>query len=391
MARHFAANFVNLLILLLIVAGGVVYWGQNEFVKEGPLEQSIFIEVPRGGTIRGVTEDLAEKGAITNAMVMRLGAKYTEKAAALKFGNYEIPAGASMEDILVIVTKGGRSVFRYVATYRINVGGSSMVLAERDADSGSLVELASFAAGEELPEAYTELVLTRTPINYRVTVVEGTTSWQIVEGLKQADFLGGELNEVPPEGSLAPNSYEVRRGTLKTEVLEDMFQAQSKILAEEWDDREDGLPLFTPDEALILASIIEKETGVSSEREEVSSVFINRLNKGMKLQTDPTVIYGITEGKGVLGRGLRRSELAKKTPYNTYVIKALPPTPIANPGRAAIRAALHPAETDYLFFVADGTGGHAFSRTLVEHNSNVAKWRRIEAERKKNAKKKQSN
>ncbi len=390
MAKHFAANFVNLLILLLIAAAGVIYWGQSEFRKPGPLTQSVFIEVPRGGSIKGVSEDLAEKGAISNAMILRLGAKYTKQSRNLKYGNYEIPAGATMEDVLAIITKGGRSTFRYLASYRININGATLVLTERDAENGGMKEMLRFKATEEKPAAYQELVATRVPINYRVTVVEGVTSWQIVEGLKKADFLGGDVLEIPPEGMLAPDSYEVRRGTLQTEVLDQMFAAQKRILAEEWENRAAGLPLKTPEEALILASIVEKETGVSPERGEVAAVFVNRLNKRIKLQTDPTVIYGLTDGKGVLGRGLRRSELVKKTPYNTYVIPALPPTPIANPGRAAIHAALHPNASNNLFFVADGSGGHAFAETLVQHNRNVANWRKIEAKRRKEAKKKKN-
>lgn len=385
MARHVAANFLTFLILLLVAAAGAIFWGQKEFRAPGPLQEAIYIEVPRGGNFRGVSEDLAAKGAIRSAMIMRLGAKYTNQSQNLKFGNYEIPAGASIEDILEIVTKGGRSTYRYLASYRINIGGATLILSERDAQSGGMKEMLRFKADEEKPEAYQELVASRVPINYRVTVAEGVTSWQIVEGLKKADFLEGEVVDVPPEGMLAPDSYEVRRGTLQSELLEQMQTAQEKILAEEWENRAEGLPLKSKEEALILASIVEKETGVASERGEVAAVFVNRLNKGMKLQTDPTVIYGLTEGKGVLGRGLRRSELVKKTPYNTYVIPGLPPTPIANPGRAAIHAALHPNVSNNLFFVADGTGGHVFAETLVQHNRNVSNWRKIEAKRRKEA------
>ncbi|MFT6119249.1 MAG: UPF0755 protein [Yoonia sp.] len=160
-----------------------------------------------------------------------------------------------------------------------------------------------------------------------------------------------------------------------------MTSAQSQILAEAWAGRADGVPLASPEEALILASIVEKETGVAEERRQVASVFVNRLNQGMRLQTDPTVIYGITQGEGILGRGLRQSELRRETPWNTYVIPALPPTPIANPGRASIEAALNPDSTPFIFFVADGTGGHAFATTLADHNRNVQVWRAIEAER----------
>jgi UPF0755 protein len=216
---------------------------------------------------------------------------------------------------------------------------------------------------------------------YRVSVPEGLTSWQIVEGLRAADFLSGEIAEVPPEGMLAPDTVEVQRGADRQEILDGMIAAQEAILAQAWANRQDGLPLASPEEALILASIIEKETSVPEERGRVASVFVNRLNRGMPLQTDPTVIYGITEGQGILGRGLRQSELRAETPWNTYVISGLPPTPIANPGRAAIEAAVNPDATDFIFFVADGTGGHAFSVTLEEHNRNVARWRQIEAER----------
>ena len=152
-------------------------------------------------------------------------------------------------------------------------------------------------------------------------------------------------------------------------------------LAELWQARAEGLPFDTPEEAMVLASIVEKETGVPEERRQVASVFVNRLERGIRLQTDPTVIYGVTNGQGALGRGLRQSELRRETPYNTYVIDGLPPTPIANPGRASIEAVLNPAQTDFIFFVADGTGGHAFAETLAEHNRNVAQWRKIEAER----------
>ena len=162
-----------------------------------------------------------------------------------------------------------------------------------------------------------------------------------------------------------------------------MEENQAQILAELWQARAEGLPFDTPEEAMVLASIVEKETGVPEERRQVASVFVNRLERGIRLQTDPTVIYGVTNGQGALGRGLRQSELRRETPYNTYVIDGLPPTPIANPGRASIEAALNPDATDYLYFVADGTGGHAFAETLAEHNENVARWRAIEAERAK--------
>jgi len=198
--------------------------------------------------------------------------------------------------------------------------------------------------------------------------------------LNGLEAMSGELAEVPAEGSLAPRSYEFDPGTDTAAIIARMQADQQRILSEAWANRADDLPLNSPEEALILASIVEKETGVAEERRQVASVFVNRLNRGMRLQTDPTVIYGITQGEGVLGRGLRQSELRGETPWNTYVIDGLPPTPIANPGQASIEAALNPDGTDYVFFVADGTGGHAFATNLDDHNSNVAAWRRIEAE-----------
>lgn len=384
MNKHFAANFFNLLIIMMIAVAGLVYWGKTEFFKPGPLQEAIFIEVPRGGTVVALSKELAEVGAISNGTVMRLGSDYLEKSSQLKFGNYEIPAQASMSDIMEIVTKGGRGSFRYVARYNVKVASSAeLTLRERDAGDGDDKVLAKFVVGEPMPVEYSTLRDAKVPISFNISVAEGVTSWQLIEALKAADFLIGPTPDVPEEGSLAPDTIEVRAGELRSEIVEKMKAAQSKILAEAWEARAKDLPFKSPQEALILASIVEKETGVKSEREEVAGVFINRLNKGMKLQTDPTVIYGITEGKGSLGRGLRRSELSKKTDYNTYIIPGLPPGPIANPGRAAIEAVLNPATTDNLFFVADGTGGHAFAPTLARHNVNVVKWRKIEAERRK--------
>jgi UPF0755 protein len=201
--------------------------------------------------------------------------------------------------------------------------------------------------------------------------------------LKKADFLSGTVKNIPPEGMLAPDTYEVRRGTPVNKILRQMLESQERILLEEWENRAPDLPFDTPAAALTLASIIEKETSVAEERAEVAAVFVNRLNKGMKLQMDSTVEYGLTDGQGFLNRGLRRSELSKKTPYNTYVIKGLPPGPIGNPRRDAIRATLNPNKSDNVYFVANGTGGHAFAETLVEHNANVAKWRKIEAEKRR--------
>jgi UPF0755 protein len=285
------------------------------------------VAVPQGANLDQVSAMLAENGVISDPRIFRLGARYKGLAGRIQAGEFEVPAGASMEEVLQCLVD--QSTCRRVT--------------------------------------------------YSITLVEGWTSWQAVEALKAFEVLTGEIDEIPPEGSLAPDTYEVDRGDARAQVIARMQAAQAEILARAWENRAEGLPLDTPQEALILASIIEKETAVAAERRRVAAVFVNRLRRGMKLQTDPTVIYGLTEGKGTLGRGLRRSELQKPTPWNTYVVAGLPPTPIANPGKASIEAAVNPLETDELYFVADGTGGHVFARTLAEHNRNVRKWRRIEA------------
>jgi UPF0755 protein len=380
MWKNIASNALTLSIVGLIFAIGLISWGQQKFNGAGPHGETIFFEVPRGATLTRVSNALEEAGAISNARIFRIGAQYTGKAEDLKFNNYELPAGASMEQILNIITQASAPTFRYIAQYTISEGRGEMRLRERV--DGELVEIAQFAYADGLPEAYASLVNANVPINYRITVAEGVTSWNIVEALKGADFLTGDApEELPAEGALAPDTYEVSKGTARVDVIRRMVNSQEAILAEAWALRVDGLPISTPEEALILASIIEKETSVADERRLVAGVFINRLNKGIRLQTDPTVIYGITQGQVTLGRGLRRSELRRSTPWNTYTIDGMPPTPIANPGRAAIEAALNPEDTDYIFFVADGTGGHAFAVTLAEHNANVAKWRQIERER----------
>lgn len=379
MPRHIAAKIFNLLILLLLIFGGFFYWAKTEFMAPGPLQKSLFIEVPQGSSISQLSKQLKEQGAVSFEVIMRVGSRYFGHPDQLKFGAYEVPAGASMADILSIVTKGGTGFNRFVVNYRIGIRRAKLVLSERKPGTGEFTQLVEFGAGSEIPKIYSDMVTAKTRITYRITIAEGATVWQIVESLKQAEFLSGTVDNIPAEGTLAPNTYEIYRGTEVSAVVEQMFEEQQTTLAEEWEQRAPDLPFNTPEAALILASIIEKETGVAEERQEVAAVFVNRLNKGMKLQMDSTVEYGITNGQGFLNRGLRRSELAKKTPYNTYIIKGLPPGPIGNPGRAAIRAAVNPNTSRNLYFVADGTGGHAFAKTLNEHNANVAKWRKIEA------------
>lgn len=332
--RHIAANVLSILIVVGILAAALIVMAKEDYTKPGPHAATVRFDVPEGARIGATARRLAEAGvlsegtlwgAINGESLFRLGARYQGKAGDLKAAVYDIPPGASMPEILAIITSGRG-------------------------------------------------------VDHRITVPEGFTSWEVVELLKADPALTGEIAEIPAEGSLAPNTYFISPGTSRARVIARMQAAQSEILAEAWANRAEGLPLASPEEALILASIVEKETGVPSERRQVASVFVNRLRKGMRMETDPTVIYGITLGQGPLGRGLRRSELDRVTPYNTYQIDGLPPTPIANPGRAAIEAALNPDETEFLFFVADGTGGHAFAKTLAEHNANVRVWRRIEAQ-----------
>ncbi|WP_298675094.1 endolytic transglycosylase MltG [uncultured Lentibacter sp.] len=381
MWRHLASNALTLLIVATFLLGGVILWGQREYGAAGPLEEQICLRVERGSTVSRVSRALEADGAIRSGMLLRLGMEYTDLTDRLKAGSYLVPAQSSAKEIADIITRGGASTCGTEIVYRIGVTRLSNLVRALDPASNAYVEKAKFDPASEAPPPEYLAVRERADTRYRIAIAEGVTSWQIVEGLKQISLLQGAISAVPAEGSLAPQSYEVRAGDTRAALLEEMQSRQSAILAEAWENRAAGLPLASPEEALILASIIEKETGVAEERRQVASVFVNRLQKGMKLQTDPTVIYGITKGEGVLGRGLRRSELRAATPYNTYVIDALPPTPIANPGRASIEAALNPDSSDYIFFVADGTGGHAFSVTLAEHNRNVARWRKIEADR----------
>jgi len=236
----------------------------------------------------------------------------------------------------------------------------------------------SFASRASLSSVMTAIAEGRV-VRHFITVPEGVTSEFVMETLMRADFLTG-VAPAPPEGSVLPETYEALRGDDRSSVLRRMMDARDKLLAGLWAHRRADLPYRSPEDAVILASIVEKETAKPDERPRIAAVFLNRLKAGMPLQSDPTVIYGLTGGRP-LGHGLRVSELQSPTPYNTYKIAGLPPTPIGNPGRASLAAALDPPRTDELYFVADGTGGHAFSSTLAQHQQNVAAWRAIEARR----------
>jgi len=381
MWKHLASNMLTFLIVILFLSAGVITWGTQQYSDEGPLETAICFQVDRGTNMRRVSEALADQGAIGSPAIFRLGVDYAEKGNQLKAGSFLVPEGASMSDIVETITASGVSTCGTEVVYRVGVTRSAVQVRELDPATNRFVALASFNPAEDEPTEDYLRVRQEQDTRYRVAIAEGVTSWQIVNSLNGLDVLDGEVDSVPAEGTLAPDSYEFTPGDDPNDIVDEMVRRQSRVLAQAWENRAPNLPLNSPEEAMVLASIVEKETGLAAERPQVASVFVNRLNRGMRLQTDPTVIYGITKGEGVLGRGLRQSELRRETPWNTYVITGLPPTPIANPGRAAIEAALNPDSTPYIFFVADGTGGHAFATNLDDHNRNVAEWRAIERAR----------
>lgn len=323
-------------LLLLIVIGVIIVagaawfswqWLQDEVADAGPAETDTIITLPRGAGLIPIANQLEREGVIEDARIFRIWVTIDGGDRDLQAGEYAIPARSSILDIY-----------------------------------------------EQLREGET--------LSYPVTVPEGRTSAMIVRILNDSEVLTGEITSTPEEGTLLPETYFVQRGTPRQDVLDRMRADQQALIDQLWPGRAADLPFDTPEEAIILASVVEKETGVASERPLVASVFVNRLRRGMRLESDPTIIYGITGGEP-LGRGIRRSELDNAdNPYNTYFVNGLPPTPIANPGRDAIAAVLNPPDTDYLFFVADGTGGHAFAETYRQHQRNVANWRRIEQERR---------
>ncbi len=317
--------FTMCLVLAVAIGGGFIYL-KNEFEKAGPLESDAMVMVNRGEGTRLIAEKLQSQGAISNDRIFLLGLLANQANGKLKAGEYRIGASASMQQIM-----------------RMLVAGKS--------------------------------------VQYKITIPEGLTTLQILDRVFSNDVLVGEIGEEVAEGSLLPDTYVFTRGATRKDVIERMRTAQDKLLTGMWQERAADLPISSPQEALVLASIVEKETGVASERRRVAGVFVNRLRKKMRLQSDPTIVYGIVGGKGTLGRPIRKSDIAQRTEYNTYQIDGLPPTPIANPGKAAIEAVLNPADTKDLFFVADGTGGHAFAETLEEHNRNVSRWREIERQR----------
>ena len=326
-ARHFAANFVNFLIVIFFVIASAVYWAKNQYQDEGPLKSDISFEVKKGDIFRNVSADLAKQGIITNSIIFNVWARYAKQDENLKFGNYMISSKSSMSEVLALITSGKA-------------------------------------------------------INEQITFPEGFTSYQIVERLKSNTELKGEVGPLPVEGSLAPNTYSYQKGDSRRNILKKMMEMQKNIINKAWNSRSKDLPFSNKKEAIIIASIIEKETSRNNELKLVSGVIMNRLKAGIPLGMDSTIVYEFTKGNPKNMRSIKQSDIKKDSKYNTRKYSGLPPSAIGNPGRLAIEAALNPEKTDFFYFVADGTGGHAFSKTLKEHNINVAKWRKIEKNKK---------
>ncbi len=329
--RRLIAALASLAALGVVAVIAVALYGLHLYQSPGPLTQEKTVMIARGAGVNAMAETLAREGVLdtTGAQIFPLAARLSDRHTALKAGEYAFAPGSSVRAVLD-----------------------------------------KLAGGDVVSRA--------------VTLREGLTSWQVFEILRAEEALSGTLPETPaPEGSLLPETYHFISGDDRNKLVVAMQDGMKKTIEELWPARADGLPFTTPEEALILASVIEKETGKPEEHRRVAGVFVNRLRAGMPLQTDPTVIYALTmgkmqdEGQGPLGRRLLRKDLEVDSPYNTYRYPGLPPGPICNPGRASIEAALNPEQHDYLYFVADGTGGHVFARTLAEHNNNVASWRTI--------------
>jgi UPF0755 protein len=321
-------GLVTFIFLMACIALGVFYWVKVKFDQPGPLATSTVVVIPKGEGVSAIAERLQRDGVIADRRIFMtsiLYFMYLKGQGSLKAGEYEFPKYATMRQVLDTVVEGKS-------------------------------------------------------IEHKVTLAEGLTSYQIVQKLLAHPELKGEITTIPPEGSLLPDTYRFGRNDTRQDIIERMQAAQAKFLAKVWATRDEDIFVTTPEEAMILASIVEKETGRADERPLIASVFENRLKKNMRLQSDPTIIYGLVGGKGALDGPIMQQDLDRQTPYNTYQINGLPPTPIANPGRASIEAVLRPAKTKDLYFVADGTGGHVFAASLDEHNRNVFKWRKVERE-----------
>jgi UPF0755 protein len=315
---------ITIVLVLMIGAGGAYFYGKQKLEAPGPLQEDKVVIIPSRAGMTDIAEILQKEGVIDSNRWAFIGSVFALKARSeLKPGEYAFHKNASLRDVI-----------------------------------GTMVE------GKVVQHA--------------ITIPEGLTSEQIVTRLSDNDIFSGTVREVPREGTLLPETYKFPRGTAREQVIARMQQAERRVLAEIWERRNPDLPIKTPEQLVTLASIVEKETGKADERSRVAAVFVNRLRQRIKLQSDPTIIYGLVGGKGTLGRPIKRSEITQPSPYNTYVIDGLPPGPIANPGRASLEAAANPARTRDLFFVADGSGGHIFTETYDQHQKNVARLRAME-------------
>src|SRR6201994_908336 len=315
---------ITIILVLLLGSAGAYYYGMQKIEAPGPLVDDKVVNIPSRAGLADIADTLQREGVIDNNRWAFIGAVFALKARTeLKPGEYAFQKNASLRNVIATMVDGK-------------------------------------------------------VVQHSVTIPEGLTSEQIVGRLTDNDIFAGSVHEIPREGSLLPETYKFPRGTTRDQVISRMQQAQKRLVAEVWDHRSPDIPVKTPEQLITLASIIEKETGKADERSRVAAVYVNRLRQKMKLQSDPTIIYGLVGGKGTLGRPIKRSEITAPSPYNTYVIDGLPPGPIANPGRASLEAAANPARTRDLFFVADGTGGHSFTETYDQHQKNVAKLRAME-------------
>ena len=315
---------ITIVLLAMIGVGAVYYYGKQIIEAAGPLREDKIVNIPARAGMTDIADVLQREGVIDSNRWAFIGAVFALKARSeLKPGEYAFQKNASLRDVI-----------------------------------GTMVE------GKVVQHA--------------LTIPEGLTSEQIVARLTDNDIFAGSVREIPREGTLLPETYKFPRGTTREQVIQRMQAAQKRLVAEIWDHRSPDVPLRSPEQLVTLASIVEKETGRADERSRVAAVFVNRLRQKIKLQSDPTIIYGLVGGKGTLGRPIKRSEIAQPSPYNTYVIDGLPPGPISNPGRASLEAAANPARTRDLYFVDDGTGGHAFTETYDQHLKNVAKLRGME-------------
>src|SRR5712672_3190735 len=315
---------ITILIILMIGAGTAYYYGRQILESPGPLQEDKIVNIPARAGKRDIADALQREGVINVNPWLFIGSVFALKASSdLKPGEYSFQKNASLRDVIATIVEGK-------------------------------------------------------VVQHAVTIPEGLTSEQIVTRLSDNDIFAGSVREMPREGTLLPETYKFPRGTTREQVIQRMQQTQKRVLAEIWERRNPDIPIKTPEQLVTLASIVEKETGKADERSRVAAVFSNRLRQKIKLQSDPTIIYGLVGGKGTLGRPIKRSEIQQPSPYNTYVIDGLPPGPIANPGRASLEAAANPARTRDLFFVADGTGGHTFTETYDQHQKNVARLRTME-------------